>query len=101
LISFFAETETHQNLTTGSGSWIRILNTDPECGSLKPLNTDPMRIRIRNTAVNGNLTLQIFIIFSVFLIRIRIGSVFSGISDPHSGSVFRMRIQDPDPVVKF
>jgi len=39
--------------------------------------------------------------YTVFRIRIRIGSVFSRPWDPDPRSVFRMRIPDLDPVVQF
>jgi len=42
-------TKINQSLTTGSRTRIRIRNTEHGSGSLRLLNTDPMRIRIRNT----------------------------------------------------
>jgi len=40
-------------------------------------------------------------VLAVFRIQIRIGSVFSRPRDPDPGSVFRMRIPDPDPGVQL
>jgi len=39
--------------------------------------------------------------YQVLRIRICIGSIFSSFEDPDPGSVFRMWILDPDPLVKF